>query len=322
MKKKRGVLVGVIVVIFLIYIVQNRANIINSIALCFEETPLEYKAYENLFTLSLDKNNNVKHIETSYVSHGKINGDSLIWLAKSFEKKEITESDTLTYYKINYKGIFIDSLFFIDESVTDVGTYIISIENDYFSTWLKDGDTIKKPFNILNNKQPLTEAETKANLKDADYLTYDYETDQETKQRYKKVFFLKNDKWSQFYTHNDAYLSGNMYYEDEEPLSFVDITETQPVSYYQKEKWRGRSFPNFSYNINGVTPDHWRGISYFDYKNADKTFSFKEQYAQLYAGDKVPRSKLSIYKNQYKNFIIINNGGYGNDDYSLFLVCF
>lgn len=319
MKKKT--IIGILIGVFLFFLAPNISYIIESIKLRFEKTPARFENYKLLRELALDDNFDIQIIETASIDFGQINDQNLIWLVKREGFKRSGDPGTTVYYKIDSKGIIIDSLQFTNEYMSEVDNYLVNIDKSYYSTWLKDGDTIKKSIVSIENKALINITEVIKYLKDAKHSVYTYENNKETNRRYKKIIFLKDTVWSEVFTESEDYISGNdigLY--DDDMLPFLGLYEEFDIAYYKKEILNGHTFPDFGLYLNGKTPENWRGTSYYDIKDKTKKLSFKETYARMYKGDDKPRSDLSVYKSPNKKFMIINNGGYGNTDYTLYLV--
>lgn len=317
---KKRIIIGGIIAILLFFVVPNMSNITEYFKIKFQKTPVKYEIYQNLRDLALDKKFDIKIIETSSVDYGQIYGDSNVWLVKRKSNKEGSEPDTEVYYKINREGIIIDSLGFTGEYIMHVDNYLINTEKSYYCTWLKDGDIAKKPFVSINNGSPLSTNELTPYLNDAEYIDEGHTTDLNSNKRLKKIIFYKENTWSEIITESKSYHSKT--YKGNKTLPFLGINEVVDASYYKKETWKGHQFPDFGLHLNGKQPEHWRGTSYYDFITQNKSLTFKEQYVQLNKGSDTPNSKLSVYKNPNAKYIIINNGGYGNTDFTLYLIRF
>ncbi|MBU2946294.1 hypothetical protein [Zobellia uliginosa] len=308
----------ILVTILLLFAVLNIVNIFETVNLLFTHTPAKFERYQNLRHLATNKNFDIQTIETKSFSSGKIKDESHIWIAQRKDEGANDKLHSEVFYKINEDGMLIDSLRFINEFIEPIDDYLINIEKGFYCTWLKDGDASRKPFNLIQNGALLTTEEIKNYIKNAEHFFYDYVLYSETQKHLLKVVFYKDRKWSELYAESNE--GFNKTYKYSAQLNFEALNNLVDVSFFKKKEWNGHITPNFSYNVNGLMPPHWRGVSYYDLKFKNGIILFKEQNSVLYKGSKVPKTKISIYTNPNGKYIIINDGGFGDKDFTLYLI--
>lgn len=318
--KKMNLLI-LLVAILLFFLIPNMSNIKEQINLKYEKTPEGFDEYQHITDLVNNTEYDVQVIEGSSIAFGEIQEDSIIWLVKrqGNPKDKTSNVDTEIFYKIDNKGIIIDSLTFTNEFINHVDNYLINMKSSYYSTWLKDGSIEKKQFISIKNKSLVFTNELKSYLKDAEYIAYDYETDPKTNKRFKKVVFYKNNVWSQIFTESEEY-TGSMTFSSTNNLYFSNLDDIFSFTCYKKKIWNGHSFPDFGLYLNGKDGEHWRGTSCYDLKIKNKNIKLKEVYAKLYKGSNTPQCRLSVYKNPDDNYILIKEGDSSIGDESLYLI--
>ncbi|MGO3183366.1 MAG: hypothetical protein ACTIJ9_11095 [Aequorivita sp.] len=293
-------------VFLLIYFLGNLTFIYRTIELRFEKLPEEYSNYVHLGKLdSMFLNSNFKAIklESIYREEAVRINDSIIIL-KTHEDGEGEHKTNVSWYKLNSNGELIDSLTFKGEYIVNVDSYLVNIENSYYVTWLRDGDTLKKPFDLMEDGKLMDEAQSKEFLKGAAYSNYDYyyenKNDYDREKRFKKMIVYKNNEWFQFNTSDDLYLSVNEYFANKD----LDFEDRGKLVHFQKEAWYGDRFPDFNLYINGKDPNHWKGTAYLNLDLENELFKI-QHYSKLYKdGDALP-IPLDIYENPNKSFYIL-----------------
>lgn len=304
MKKKRIWLL-LLLGFILIYLLGNATLIRNNIELHFDHLPEAYNKYTFLND-SVFLKSNLKEIkfESSYEERMERVNDSIICLNIHQENDTNKEVNSF-WYKISSNGNIIDSLIFKEEYLNNVDSYLINIENGYYMSWLKNGDTTKKPFHLIENGEILDESQGKVYLKDAAYSNYTYfyakENDYENKKRFKKFIFYKDNQWFQFYAKDDLHLSVDKYY----PNNYLEFEDKSELVHFQKEEWRADYFPSFSLAIHGNVSNYWEGYAFLNLKINNKTLKIKK-FSKMHKNEKARYTPLDIYESPNKSFHILS----------------
>ena len=138
--KKLGIGISVL---FLLFILINASYFYNVGSLYFSKTPKEYDDYTLIGRFdSLLLNSSLKI--TTFKS---LYQEQIVNLNDSTKYIHVSKLDSVTdsWYKIDETGTVIDSISLIGKALYNVDSYIINVEEAYYLSWLKDGDTTKKP---------------------------------------------------------------------------------------------------------------------------------------------------------------------------------
>ena len=302
--KKRWMVI--ILVLFLIYLIGNSVSFYRNIELWFQQLPEEYSEYSNLGNLD----STLSSLKLKVIKFESIYKEEVVWVNDSVIAITVHKEDSLknktdvTGYKINPKGALIDSITFKSEYVDNIDSYLINMDKNYYTTWLKDGDTTKKAFRLIKEGELLEKEEANVYLKDAIYSNYDYfyenRNDFNKEKRFKKHVVYKHNEWFQFYTKDDLQLTVNRYYSNSD-LEFKDIGE---LVYFYKKDWYGDHFPDFTLYINGKDPNHWTGTSFLNLKIKDEILKI-QHYSKKYVDDSARKMPLDVYEGLNQNFYIL-----------------
>lgn len=204
----------------LILFLGNWTSIYINITLLFEHLPEEFSNYSHISDLDdafLKANFKTIKFESIYEEEAVIVNDSIIIL-KTHQEDSLTSKINVSWYKINPSGVLIDSLIFKNEYIENVDSYLVNKEKDYYISWIKNGDTLKKFFVLLEEGKLLDKAQSEEYLKDAAYSNYDYfyenKNNREDEERFMKVIFYKNNEWFQFYAKDDLHITVDRYYSN------------------------------------------------------------------------------------------------------------
>jgi hypothetical protein len=314
MKKIKMILL-IIITILLFWLYKNKSNFIEPYKLRSESTPAEYQNYQLLMKLATKQNSDIRLFDAPIVRSGHINGDSLIWIVEYGDSDKADSLKVDTYYKINIEGVVIDTLKVFNGHTSYINDYLINKKDNYFYSWLKDGDRTKKPIVPIHTKSTLlTEKELELHLKDAVSVCSYILRDSTTGHNVQRIIFYKNKTWYEVLTSASLYISESTpdYYEQ---MTFEDFEDVFTESHFTKERWCGHRFPNFNLAFNGITPENWRGTSYYNFSELNKNLKFKEPYVRLYKNELHASSTYSVYIHPSENYLIIKSGYGGSSLY-------
>lgn len=283
-----------------------------------EKLPEQYKSYTTLDNL---KDKDYEIIKLSRGIHEPIiqeNDSTIVIITKRDHNADKEGADnTYTWYKINLKGKITDSLQYqynTENGIHNYQTfndYIVDVDQNTYTNWLKDGDTTHYPYKNLNDAKIFSVAETENIIADHDYMYDDiiHAESQENEYKYKLTVF-KNDVWNYFYAEKNwhgypknilnkkAVDFGNAGYEVNKSSGLIQR------DYVQKEKWNARTFwsiKNLNWGSgNGSPSNGWEGTSYFSIKMPKKTLHYKQKVFIESSGNQV-RDPFSYFVYQPKN---------------------
>ncbi|WP_143569708.1 hypothetical protein [Tenacibaculum agarivorans] len=288
-------------IILTIFIVMNGSYIYRQMSILFSKLPDKYKDYSytgRLDSLLLHSNLKVKIFKSLYQ-------EQIVTLNDSTRYMRINQLDstTVSWYKINSNGKIIDSLhFYNDEHVEDVDFYLISPKKEYYLTWLRDGDTIKKPVKILNNKIIKNNDTFKNYFSDVAYTNIEYVNDRNSEERIKKVIFYKDATFYKCYTTENAWVPYENFYHFDNTIKYNSFGN---VVFYERTDWRAATWPDFSLYLNGKRPDHWYGYTYIDFTILGETFKIKD-YRKAYEDyDTTKMYGIDLYENPNKKYYLL-----------------
>ncbi len=292
----------VIGIILTIFIVMNGSYIYHHMSILFSKLPNEYEDYSysgRLDSLLSHSNLKVKTFKSLYKEQIVTINDSIHYI-----RVNQLDSTTVSWYKINSNGRIIDSLYFYnDEYIDDVDFYLINPKREYYITWLQDGDTIKKPFKILNNSKVIKNNNTLENyFSDIAYTNIEYVNDTNSNERIKKVIFYKDATFYKCYTTENARVPYENFYHFDNIIQYNSFGD---VVFYERTDWGAAIFPDFGIYLNGKRPDHWYGYAYIDFTILGETFKVKD-YRKVYEDYDISKMYgVYLYKNPNKKYYLL-----------------
>lgn len=309
MKKILGGLTLLTILVLLYYVINSffgKTDYIKN-----QNIPESYKNYPFLDNLTSNSKYKVIAFKSTHQEFTDKINDSVICI--SVRKNDEKNSDIIKkyWYKINQLGIVTDSLNIIDkvsnEEIYQKRRYLINKKKDYYLTWMLDGDTLKKPFTLIEKGKYLEKDAYLHYTKESKFSTYGYTYDSITSERIRKTFYFKNDRWNIIYSKKR--------YKINEPcceyttVDFKDVDEIAILDFFEKtEQYKQPYIKGFG--INGHTPEHWKGIGYYNIPiNNNRKIEFKIPNLKLYESNHIDfDSELKIYNNPQNNYtLIINN---------------
>jgi hypothetical protein len=307
-KKIIKIVVVVVVVLIAIVILPDISDYYKILMTKFNYIPEKFKNYPIFDSLSSNSKYTIKKFTSIYPEYPFRVNDSIICISVSTLDKSIINK---TYYKINNKtGNIIDSLVTKDEKMNTKFNYLINSEKGFYTSWLIDGDTMKKRMKVVGNGEVFNNNEFKKYTHLAYFSDYTYLEDSITKKKYVKNVYLKNNSWNIILTrdkyHEENYLDSS--------LNFKTIEEFGILDYFFIEKWYGKYVYDFDISVNGAFNEHWEGTAYYTTNTFEK-IKFKREETTMYLDKKIGNdlftSTYGIYENPLKNFILFtrNIGG-------------
>lgn len=283
-----------------------------------EKLPDKYKSYSTLENL---KDHDYEVIQLSRGIHEPViqeNDSTIIIITKRDQHSQQEGADnTYTWYKINLKGRITDSLQYhynTEKGIHNYQTfndYILDVDQNTYSNWIKDGDTTHYPYKNLDDAKIFSAAETEDIIANRDYMYDDIIHSESPGNEYRyKLTVFKDNVWNYFYAEKDwhgypkntpnkkAVDYGNAGYEVDKSSGLIKR------DHVQKEEWSARTFwslKNLSWGT-GNTSAHegWKGTSYFSIRMPKKELHYKQDAFIDYPGNSV-RDTLSYFVYQPKN---------------------
>lgn len=314
--KKKSVILWSIAIIAVI-ILPDSEMYYQQYRLRTEKLPEQYKSYTTLDSLT---DNEYEIIKLSTGIHEPViqeNDSTIVIITKRDHDSEKKGSDNIyTWYKINLRGQIIDSLQYrynTENGVHNYQTfndYIVDVDQNTYSNWLKDGDTTHYPYKNIDDTKIFSVAETEAITADRDYMYDDiiHSGSQENEYRYKLTVF-KDNVWNYFYAEKDWHG-----YPDNTPNkkaidfsnSGYEVNKSSGLiqrDHVWKKEWNAHTFwslKNFSWGTgNGSGNRGWTGTSYFSIKMPKKTLHYKQDVFIEYP-DNYVRDPFSFFVYQPK----------------------
>ncbi|MDM1555584.1 hypothetical protein HX126_13535 [Chryseobacterium indologenes] len=259
-----------------------------------EKLPELYKSYPTLDSL---KDHDYEIIKLSRGIHEPViqeNDSTIVIITKrDHDSKKEGADNIYTWYKINLKGQITDSLQYqynTENGIHNYQTfndYIVDVDQNTYSNWLKDGDTTHYPYKNLNEAKIFSVAETEDIIADRNYMYDDIIHSESPGNEYKyKLTVFKDNVWNYFYAEKEwhgypknapnkkAINYENSGYEIDKPSGLIKR------EHVQKEEWNAHTFwslKNLSWGTGNGSGHHgWTGTSYFSIKMPKKTLHYKQ----------------------------------------------
>ncbi|WP_347219209.1 hypothetical protein [Chryseobacterium sp.] len=258
-----------------------------------ERLPEQYKSYSTLDSL---KDKDYEIIELSSGIHEPVikENDSTIVIITKRDRDAEREGvgNIYTWYKINMKGQITDSLQYqynTENGVHNYQTfndYIVDVDQNTYSNWMKDGDTTHYPYKNLDDAKIFSVAETEDIIAERDYMYDDIIHSESSGNEYKyKLTVFKDNVWNYFYAEKNWHGYPNT--PNKKAIDFsnsgYEVNKSSGLikrDHVQKEEWNARTFwslKNFSWGSgNGSSNRGWSGTSYFSINMPKKTLHYKQ----------------------------------------------
>lgn len=303
MKKVIKILILAIIAIF---IIPDIPHYYKELSVSFITLPKEYndiKTFEE-FTTNSKYNITLLKNEDEYTSLPTITDDSIICV-RGYTKQNTLNDAYSTFYKINKTGNVIDSLHIKDEGTYEHYNYLLNVKKGYYITWLIDGDTAHKPFNLIGNGKIYTKEEFEKYTQGAVYSGYGrWIEDANSGKTYSRTVYFKENQWNAINTENYYEVEGNSDRINNN-LPTKKLEEMAILDYFHKEEWVGNHFFDFGFYINGREADHWRGVAYYTLRTYND-ISFKIKWTKMYEHDKsIGCYDYHFYEDPLKNFLLV-----------------
>lgn len=294
------------ILFFFVFIIMNSTLIYNNGSIIFSKVPKEYESYKSvnkIDSLLLNSNFNVKIFESLYDESIVNSQENVASLNDSINYIKVNQLDRLTFswYKINELGEIIDSLSFYDEDIYNVNSYLVNVKKDYYVTWLKDGDTIKKPIQVLGNGEIIKEEIANTYFENVQFLNTEYIYKPDSDERTVKTVFYKGDTFYTCFTRK----SSNYHFKSFKDHNIIEYSSLGEVVYYEKIKWNASLFPNINISSNGSRPDYWDGCAYIDLKMFEETFKIKRYCTANSNYDISEKFRYGVYGSSNKKYYIL-----------------
>lgn len=320
MKKLLKILIILIISIVLLYVIPNMNYFYQKTTTTFNDIPEKYKNYIGLDSLASNPEYKIKVFKSIYNGVSLKVNDSIICIPiyKSIDTT-YNKIINISLYKINKLGNVIDSLILKNENIELVSKFLINKKDNYYSSWITNGDTTKKKFkSIENGKIFKDKKDYKKNTEVLEYLCSEDVQDSVTSKSYSKNYFVKENQLYIINSFNNFYTENN--YNQNNNLKTKSLDEMATLDYFHKEDWIGYFFPNssFTISVNGVNiPDRWDGTAYYTLKTIN-SIKFKIENLMLYEGQDKPvvyDDAFNVY--QTDKFLLISNNlkGYENKQF-------
>lgn len=284
-------------------IIPNLSNFYKKGYVLFNKKPRELKNYAYLNDFKSNTNFKVSRYTSMYPEKAFRISDSIICFStRNEDSKNIKKS---SWYKVNDAGKIIDSLSIKDEYLELQGSYLISVEKEYYLTWLLDGDIMQKPFNLINEGNLVDEIIFKNETKNAVYSIYFYKTDSILEKDFVVTFYFKEGTWCKIYTETRFIVNS----KDIETslMNFKTIDEVANLDYFYKQEWNGHWFPDFKIYLNGKPTKHWRGIGYYTIPVNNKSILLKRWGLNLSTDKNISTpDDMLFYENDLKTYLLIS----------------
>ncbi len=292
-----------IIFFIVVFVLPNSSHIYKNISISFTRLPKEYNDYSfvvKLDSLFLNSNLKLKVFKSIYQENLTKLNDSINYL-----RINKLDSTTVTWYKINNFGKIVDSISSYNEYMHNVDSYLVNTQKNYFLSWLRDGDTLKKPVTLLNKGEILREDEANEYFKDIQFGTHEYIYQSNSDEPIVKVIFYKNNMFYQCFTTEKTRVP---YKDFPNYKDYAKLTNFGKFLYYHKTDWNGHWFPNIGLYLNGRRPEHWDGYAYLDLNIMNETFKVKD-YCSLNEGDIISNAHqgFSMYENPNKKYYFLLN---------------
>ncbi|MEJ5105746.1 hypothetical protein [Chryseobacterium sp. MYb328] len=316
LKKKSVILWGIILIA--VILLPDAEMYYQRYKLRSEKLPEQYKSYSTLDNL---KDTDYEIIKISYGIHEPViqeNDSTIVIITKrDRDSEKAGAANTYTWYKINLKGQITDSLQYqynTENGLHNYQTfndYIVDVDQNTYSNWMKDGDTTHYPYKNLDDAKIFSVAETEDITANRDYMYDDIIHSESPGNEYKyKLTVFKDNIWNYFYAEKDwhGYPKNTL---NKKAIDFsnsgYEIDKSSGLikrDHVQKEKWNARTFwslKNFSWGSgNGSGNRGWSGTSYFSINMPKKTLHYKQN-VFIERPDNYLRDPFSYFVYQPKN---------------------
>lgn len=315
--KKKSVILWSIVIISVLFL-PDAEMYYQQYKLRSEKLPEQYKSYPTLDSLK-DKDYEIIKLTSGIREPIIQENDSTIVI---ITKRDLNSGkdgigNIYTWYKINLKGQITDTLQYqynTENGLHNYQTfndYIVDVDQNTYSNWLKDGDTTHYPYKNLDDTKIFSVAETEDIIGERDYMYDDIIHSESPGNNYKyKLTVFKDNTWNYFYAEKNwhgypkntpnkkAIDFSNYGYEVDKSSGIIKR------DHIQKEEWNARTFwslKNFSWETgNGSGHRGWTGTSYFSIKMPQKTLHYKQD-TFIEHPDNYVRDPFSFFVYQPKN---------------------
>lgn len=296
----------------MIYIIIYHSDIYKLLVIKFTPLPKEYENVKNLDELNTNPKYTITSFSSVYSKYPRVVNDSTFYISTT-HKQEQTYVTNKKFYKISRNtGNITDSLVISNDNTYEHHHYLVNIKKDYYTTWLIDGDTSKKSFNLIGNGKIHSKKEFKEYTDQALHSDRFYIEDSISKKRYVKTIYLKENCWNEIYTADNFYHHVDEYCCINYKLPTKPIEKMTTLNYFNKTAWSVDIFPDFNLSVaggNGTRPDHWRGTAYYTL-NTYNDISFKREGAIMYEDDNDIGDNRGLiyefYENPFKKFLLIS----------------
>lgn len=283
-----------------------------------EKLPEKFLSYSTLDNLK-DHDYEVLKIYGGFNEPVLQGNDSTIIIISGSRKESKDGGDDIVnkWYKINLNGQITDSLQYSYKSLNSTHSYqtfndyIVDVDQNTYSNWIKDGDTIHYPYKNITDNKIFSVSEAQKIIADKEYMYDDIIHSDTTDNDYKyKLVVFKDNVWNYFYTEK-SWTDYPTYKTNKKSIQYDTSTYTIDTQanlikrdYVHKEKWAARSFwnlNNFSWGSgNGSGGDGWTGTSYFSIKMPKKMLHYKQHVSIDYPDGNL-RDPFSYFIYQPKN---------------------
>ncbi|MCL5246244.1 hypothetical protein M4I21_10525 [Cellulophaga sp. 20_2_10] len=272
----------------------------NSEPYSIEELPEKYKNYKTLDSIT-NKDLSITTFKSFNEKFAFRVNDSIIGLKTNTELNNNKDSIVTSFYRIDQSGTVLDSISFLNTYVFQHNSYLVYAKEDYYLSFLINGDKTLKPIHLKNDNKTYSEAEAREIAENSDSATTSYVTDSTTNKNLLKVTFLKQDVWS-YITVDDSFSVSENYGENN-TMQFKELDQKTNLDYFHKEEWQKNTMSGGLYATGGRT-QHWIGTSYFTV-NAFENIKFKKGYTRWFTNNKTLLMPYEIYESPNKKFILI-----------------
>jgi len=352
------VILLIVAAIIIYFLLSNPKAVLSMIPFGIKKPPKEYRNYRNVIS-GIETESHIieplikEKFKKIIINYFNENDNSVVVRTQNYETNKGAEPlpDVLMnkYYKLNTDGEIIDSLVLTDNDRSwEYEGYLIN--NEYYYTWMLNGDKTEYPLKIINGDLALSKEAYKEKFK-ALYKSAALVKILIHDKKYKQVFLIDN-QWA-------ALAGSNLLYYDEHKLD----DEGKPVHYYGEKKllpekhikrfsmptrlikeyevWEQKSkylnlvhFQKISYTKKkrespfalhrGLHPAKWEGEGYFHLNFKNDTIPFK-MYLEHLDRDPPDRYRLPTFvERRSMMYFTTEDLNYGlfsdNQGYKLFIV--
>ncbi|TDG35606.1 hypothetical protein EZJ43_13380 [Pedobacter changchengzhani] len=294
-----------------------------NIILKLDRLPKAYRNYSALADLKDDKYEVVDFFGAEPLLQLNDSTIAIIAVAKQNDNDILVQK---TWYKINLRGIVIDSLKLSYKREDDkhfyktFNSYIVDIGANTYNTWLIDSDTTWKPIKNLQPNKVYDSKEVEKMIS-ADNYVHSAIIQLKNGEELNHLIFFKDkgfhaifveENWTKL---NDPINKLEVRYES---LGKDTVKESSTVKrvYVQKEQWMDTSVWKLSkyttmWTGGGLGRKRWEGTAYYDLQLPKKTLHFKEEVTIEYPDQYVREPfKYKIYKPNNGDYQILSEGEY------------